>query len=137
MQPSEKEKAPPSGETFPLTLPSTCRTLSRNRSSFIASATLAGLLILAARVLLLLSGFLPAALLLTRFLPGVLVLLAGVLVLIGHRDLPFSSRKGQLWNQPLVATKPGFPDGFFQSGQICGSHAALWNDRKNYLCTSS
>jgi hypothetical protein len=110
MQPSEKEKAPPSGETFPLTLPSTCRTLSRNRSSFIALATLAGLLILAARILLLLSGFLPAALLLTRLLPGVLVLLAGILVLIGHRDLPFSSRKGQLWNQPLVATKP-FPDG--------------------------
>jgi branched-chain amino acid transport system permease protein len=55
----------------------------------IGLATLAGLLVLSARILLLLSGFLPAALLLTRLLPGVLVLLAGILVLIGHCDLPF------------------------------------------------
>jgi hypothetical protein len=53
-------------------------------------ALLAWLLTLAVRILLLLSGFLPAALLLTRLLPGVLVLLAGILVRIGHRDLPFS-----------------------------------------------
>jgi hypothetical protein len=55
----------------------------------IGLAALAGFLVLAARILLLLSGFLPADLLLTRLLPGVLVLLAGILVLIGHCDLPF------------------------------------------------
>jgi hypothetical protein len=44
------------------------------------------------RILLLLSRFLAAALLLTGLLPRVLVLLAGILVLIGHRDLPFQSR---------------------------------------------
>jgi hypothetical protein len=73
-------------------------------------ATLAGFLVLAARILLLLSGFLPAALLLTRLLPGGLVLLAGILVLIGHCDLPFFKvAEGQLWNPPLVARKLGFP----------------------------
>jgi hypothetical protein len=41
------------------------------------------------RILLLLSGLLTAALLLTRLLPGVLILLAGILVLVGHCDLPF------------------------------------------------
>jgi hypothetical protein len=85
----------------------------------IGLATLAWLLVLAARILLLLSGFLPAALLLTRLLPGGLVLLAGILVLIGHCDLPFFKvARGQLWNQPLVARKPGFPAGFRLFGQI-------------------
>jgi hypothetical protein len=52
-------------------------------------ATLAGLLVLTVRILLLLSGFLTPALLLARLLSGILVLLAGILVLIGHRDLLF------------------------------------------------
>ena len=52
-------------------------------------ATLVGFLVLAARILLLLSGFLPATLLLARLLSGVLVLLTGFLVRIGHRDLLF------------------------------------------------
>ena len=41
------------------------------------------------RILLLLSGFLAAALLLPRLLPRVLVLLAGILVLVRHCDLLF------------------------------------------------
>jgi hypothetical protein len=45
-------------------------------------------LALTAWILLLLSGLLAAALLLTRLLPGILVLLARILVLIGHCDLP-------------------------------------------------
>jgi intracellular septation protein A len=52
-------------------------------------ATLAGLLVLTARILLLLSWLLATALLLARLLSGILVLLAGILVLIGHRDLLF------------------------------------------------
>jgi hypothetical protein len=53
-------------------------------------AILAGFLALAVRILLLLlSGFLATALLLARLLSGILVLLAGILVLIGHRDLLF------------------------------------------------
>jgi hypothetical protein len=50
---------------------------------------LAGFLTLTARILLLLSRLLATALLLARFLPGGLVLLARILVWIGHRDLPF------------------------------------------------
>jgi hypothetical protein len=52
-------------------------------------ALLAGLLALTVRILLLLSGLLAAALLLARLLTGVLILLTGILVLIGHRDLLF------------------------------------------------
>jgi hypothetical protein len=66
---------------------------------------LAGILSLTVRILLLLSWLLAAALLLARLLPGILVLLAGILVLIGHRDLPFSSREGQSRYLPLVALK--------------------------------
>jgi hypothetical protein len=50
---------------------------------------LARLLARTVRILLLLSGFLTAALLLARLLSGILVLLAGILVRIGHRDLLF------------------------------------------------
>jgi hypothetical protein len=46
---------------------------------------LVGVLALTARILLLLSGLLAAALLLARFLASVLVLLARLLVLVGHR----------------------------------------------------
>lgn len=59
-----------------------------------AFVLLARLLALTARILLLLSGFLTAALLLARLLSGILILLAGILVLTGHCDLPCSSRKG-------------------------------------------
>jgi hypothetical protein len=52
-------------------------------------ALLTRLLALTVWILLLLSRFLAAALLLPWLLPGVLVLLAGILVLIGHRDLLF------------------------------------------------
>jgi hypothetical protein len=41
------------------------------------------------RILLLLSRLLATALLLTRLLARGLVLLAGILVLVGHRDLLF------------------------------------------------
>ena len=63
-------------------------------------ATLVGFLSLTARILLLLSWLLATALLLTRLLPGglvllagILALLAGILVLIRHRDLPYFSRE--------------------------------------------
>jgi hypothetical protein len=46
------------------------------------------LLALAARILLLLAGFLTAALLLAGFLTRVLILLAGILVLVRHRESP-------------------------------------------------
>jgi len=49
---------------------------------------LPGLLALTVRNLLLLSGLLAATLLLTGFLARVLVLLARILVLVRHRDLP-------------------------------------------------
>jgi hypothetical protein len=52
-------------------------------------ALLTGILALAVRILLLLSGLLAAALLLLAgFLSRILILLARLLVLIGHRDLP-------------------------------------------------
>jgi hypothetical protein len=47
-----------------------------------------GFLPLTVRILLLLSGLLATALLLTGLLTRVLILLARVLVLAGHRDLP-------------------------------------------------
>jgi hypothetical protein len=56
-----------------------------------AFALLIGLLALTVRILLLLSGFLSAALLLAGLLvllTRLLVLLARVLILVGHRDLP-------------------------------------------------
>lgn len=59
----------------------------------LAFALLSRLLALTARILLLLSGLLSTALLLARLLSGVLILLAGILVLTGHCDLPCSSRK--------------------------------------------
>jgi hypothetical protein len=51
---------------------------------------LTGILALTVWILLLLTWFLATALLLTRLLPRVLVLLARILVLIRHCDLPFS-----------------------------------------------
>jgi hypothetical protein len=53
-----------------------------------ALTLLIGILTLTVRILLLLSGLLAAALLLAGLLPRVLVLLARILVLVGHRDLP-------------------------------------------------
>jgi type IV secretory pathway TrbL component len=50
--------------------------------------SLTWVLALTPRILLLLAGLLAAALLLARLLTRVLVLLARVLVLAGHRDLP-------------------------------------------------
>lgn len=84
--PSPKRKVPPFDGTFALTL---------NSVSELATALtlLVGFLaltirILPVRILLLLSGLLATALLLTGLLARVLVLLARILVLIGHRDLP-------------------------------------------------
>ena len=53
-----------------------------------ALALLVGFLALTVRILLLLSGFLTATLLLAGLLARVLVLLARILVLFRHRDLP-------------------------------------------------
>jgi hypothetical protein len=47
-----------------------------------------GFLALTVRILLLLSGLLATALLLAGLLTRVLILLARVLILAGHRDLP-------------------------------------------------
>jgi hypothetical protein len=52
------------------------------------AALLSGILARPVRVLLLLSGLLPAALLLAGLLSGVLILLTGILVRISHRYLP-------------------------------------------------
>jgi hypothetical protein len=52
--------------------------------------TLLALTALTVRVLLLLAGLLAAALLLAGLLTRVLILLARILVLVGHRDLPFA-----------------------------------------------
>ena len=49
---------------------------------------LAAALVLTARILLLLSGFLAAALLLAGLLARILNLLARILILVRHRDLP-------------------------------------------------
>jgi hypothetical protein len=68
---------------------------------------LAGILSLTVRILLLLSWLLAAALLLARLLSGILVLLAGILVLIGHRDLLFSVAGAQLQNPALVSRNFG------------------------------
>lgn len=51
-------------------------------------ALLTGILARTARILLLLAGLLAAALLLSGLLTGGLVLLARILILVGHRDLP-------------------------------------------------
>ena len=67
-----KRKVPPCGGTFLLSL--------NSRSAL--PVALIGLLALAVRILLLLSGLLTATLLLARLLSGFLVLLAGILVLI-------------------------------------------------------
>jgi hypothetical protein len=53
-----------------------------------AGSLLAGVLTLTVRVLLLLTGLVAAALLLAGLLARILVLLARVLVLIRHQDLP-------------------------------------------------
>jgi hypothetical protein len=53
-----------------------------------ALALLVRVLALTARILLLLSGFVAAALLLAGLLARVLILLARILVLTGHQDLP-------------------------------------------------
>jgi hypothetical protein len=83
---SPKRKVPPFGGTFLLTTSFGCELAT-------ALALLLGLLaltvrILTIRILLLLSGLLAIALLLTGLLTRVLVLLARILVLVGHRDLP-------------------------------------------------
>ena len=53
-----------------------------------AFVLLIGVLALTVRILLLLSGLLATALLLAGLLARVLVLLARILVLVSHRDLP-------------------------------------------------
>jgi hypothetical protein len=79
---------------------------------------LAGFLALTVRILLLLSRLLAAALLLARLLSGILVLLAGILVLVGHRDLPFSkSQEGNRGTRLWLRGNPWFPACFFRFGR--------------------
>jgi hypothetical protein len=61
------------------------------------------ILTLAARILLLLTRFLTATLLLAGLLAWVLVLLTRVLILVGHRDPPFQRHLQQRPELPLVA----------------------------------
>src|ERR1700733_14056170 len=112
--PTSQKERPRLGETFLSTHPLFDQPRGvAELPILVLLALLAGLLTLAVRILLLLSGFLPAALLLTRLLSRILVLLAGILVLIGHCDLPFFKvTGGQLRNPPLVAAKVGFRAGF-------------------------
>jgi len=69
----------------------TASTTNLNRSELAVLALLTllpGVLALTARILLLLSRLLTAALLLAGLLPRILILLAGILVWIGHCNLP-------------------------------------------------
>src|SRR6476661_562107 len=78
------KKVPPFGRDSVLSL-----NLGQFRSELASAlALLIGVLALAVRILLLLSGLLATALLLTGLLARVLVLLARILVLVRHRDLP-------------------------------------------------
>ena len=79
-----RKKVPPFGGTSVLSL-SLVQFRSELTSAF---ALLIGVLALAIRILLLLSGLLATALLLAGLLARVLVLLARILVLVRHRDLP-------------------------------------------------
>jgi hypothetical protein len=81
----QKRKTPPFGGTF---LHSHIRPALFDGELATALALLVGLLALTVRILLLLSGFLAAALLLAGLLARVLILLARILILVGHRDLP-------------------------------------------------
>jgi hypothetical protein len=82
---TSKRTVPPCGGTFLLSLDSASELAT-------ALALLIGFLALTVRILLLLSGLLAATLLLAgllaRVLTRVLVLLARILVLVRHRDLP-------------------------------------------------
>ena len=81
--PLPKRKIPPRGGTFlALTLPSSGLAVA-------VPLTLLALTALAVRILLLLAGLLAAALLLTGLLTRVLILLARILVLVGHSGSPF------------------------------------------------
>jgi hypothetical protein len=80
---STKRKVPPFGGTFLIPLK-----LRSELPIAFALNLLIGVLGLTVRILLLLSGLLAATLLLTGLLARILVLLARILVLIGHRDLP-------------------------------------------------
>jgi hypothetical protein len=88
------------------------------------------LLALTIRILLLLSGLLAAALLLARLLSGLLVLLPGILVLIGHCDLPFSSRKGD--NRGTATWLRGDPGSTHVLSPLFPSA-----QHENFLCTRS
>jgi hypothetical protein len=81
-----KKKVPPFGGTL-LAFEVTSVEVASELTATLALLT--GILALAVRILLLLSGLLAAALLLLAgFLSRILILLARLLVLIGHRDLP-------------------------------------------------
>ena len=102
---AQKGKVPPFGRTFPgLAIPRQELTTS--------SSLLTGLLALTVRVLLLLAGLVAAALLLTRFLARILILLTRVLVLAGHGNsllnlVRFGRGQRQRRNLRVVSGEPG------------------------------
>jgi hypothetical protein len=91
-KPDGKKKVPPFDGTF--------RSINFVRSG-LPAALLTGFLARTGRVLLLLSGFVIAALLLAGLLVRVLVLLARIRVLAGHQDLPFCVSR-ELTREPAV-----------------------------------
>src|ERR1700733_5898530 len=136
--PTSQKERPRLGETFLSTHPLFDQPRGvAELPILVLLALLAGLLTLAVRILLLLSGFLPAALLLTRLLSRVLVLLAGILVLIGHCDLPFSKSRGDnCGTHHWLRRKLGSALAFSGSSTPWFRRPLAQRD-KNDLCTSS
>jgi hypothetical protein len=82
----QRKKVPPFGGTFLLT--QFRSELTTALTLLVRVLALTVRVLLTVRILLLLSRLLAAALLLAGLLTRVLVLLARILVLVGHRDLP-------------------------------------------------
>jgi hypothetical protein len=129
-----ERKIPPRGGTFLLTHCSP--SISSELAVPLALLTLAAL---AVRILLLLAGLLAAALLLAGLLTRVLILLARILVLVGHSGSPFlrcgkhngqTTAKAQVW----FPKKLRFPRDHWVA-QICPNYGL--GTGKNYPCTAA
>jgi hypothetical protein len=97
-----------------------------------SAALLARILARTVRVLLLLAGFVTTALLLAGLLAR--VLLARILVLAGHQELPFACRGSQPGNRQLVAVKRRFRRALAGGGRNRGRNLPLYK-RLDSLCT--
>src|ERR1700709_2454251 len=99
-----KRKIPPRGGTFLLTHCSP--SISSELAVPLALLTLAAL---AVRILLLLAGLLAAALLLAGLLTRVLILLARILVLVGHSGSPYLRCNGKCNGKTTAKAQVWFP----------------------------